>query len=104
MFTVLRRFAIAMTMGLEYLILGYVDFQCFLCFSISFLPMFLFLRVVATDAVRFSVFLMIAGSVVAAIYDLTFDAIGYVVGNKSSGRLREHYLDRWSNSTAIGLI
>ncbi|GMT14790.1 hypothetical protein PFISCL1PPCAC_6087 [Pristionchus fissidentatus] len=55
MFTVLRRFSIAMTMGLEYVVLG----------------------VVASYAVRLSVFLMIAGSIVAAIYDLAFDLLGY---------------------------
>uniref|UniRef100_A0A914ZLP4 Sugar phosphate transporter domain-containing protein n=1 Tax=Parascaris univalens TaxID=6257 RepID=A0A914ZLP4_PARUN len=55
MFTVLRRFSIVMTMLLEYLILG----------------------VKASYAIRFSVGLMILGSIIAAVYDLTFDAYGY---------------------------
>ncbi|KAH7726335.1 SQV-7 protein [Aphelenchoides avenae] len=55
MFTVLRRFSIFMTMVLEYFVL----------------------RVQPPFAVKISVFLMIFGSFVAAIYDLTFDAYGY---------------------------
>ncbi|GMT26443.1 hypothetical protein PFISCL1PPCAC_17740, partial [Pristionchus fissidentatus] len=55
MFAVRRRFSIAMTTGLEYVVQ----------------------RVVASYAVRLSVFLLIAGSVVAAIYDLAFDLLGY---------------------------
>ncbi|CAD6199178.1 unnamed protein product [Caenorhabditis auriculariae] len=55
MFTVLRRFSILMTMILEYVILG-ID---------------------SSRAVRISVGLMILGSLIAAIYDLAFDALGY---------------------------
>ncbi|KHN87968.1 UDP-sugar transporter sqv-7 [Toxocara canis] len=55
MFTVLRRFSILMTMILERVILG----------------------VSASFAVRVSVGLMILGSIIAAIYDLTFSAYGY---------------------------
>ncbi|CAJ0606074.1 unnamed protein product [Cylicocyclus nassatus] len=57
MFTVLRRFSILMTMILEYYILG----------------------VNASRAVRISVCLMIAGSVIAALFDLTFDLYGYIL-------------------------
>ncbi|KJH45858.1 putative arginine--tRNA ligase [Dictyocaulus viviparus] len=57
MFTVLRRFSILMTMVLEYYILG----------------------VSATRAVRISVCLMIAGSIIAALFDLTFDLWGYIL-------------------------
>lgn len=57
MFTVLRRFSILMTMILEYYILG----------------------VNASKAVRISVCLMIAGSVIAALFDLTFDLWGYTL-------------------------
>ncbi|KAJ1365007.1 UDP-sugar transporter sqv-7 [Parelaphostrongylus tenuis] len=57
MFTVLRRFSILMTMVLEYYILG----------------------VSATRAVRIAVGLMIAGSIIAAIFDLTFDLWGYTL-------------------------
>ncbi|KAK6059264.1 hypothetical protein COOONC_03106 [Cooperia oncophora] len=55
MFTVLRRFSILMTMVLEYYILN----------------------VKATRAVRISVCMMIAGSIIAALFDLTFDLWGY---------------------------
>ncbi|EFO27257.2 hypothetical protein LOAG_01225 [Loa loa] len=55
MFTVLRRFSILMTMVLEYVILG----------------------VKASYAVKISVALMILGSVIAAVFDLTFDVWGY---------------------------
>ncbi|VDN52130.1 unnamed protein product [Dracunculus medinensis] len=55
MFTVLRRFSILMTMIMEYLILG----------------------TKASFAVRVSVAMMMLGSVVAALYDLTFDVYGY---------------------------
>uniref|UniRef100_A0A914WA94 Sugar phosphate transporter domain-containing protein n=1 Tax=Plectus sambesii TaxID=2011161 RepID=A0A914WA94_9BILA len=57
MFTVLRRFSIFMTMVLEFLVLG----------------------VRAPYAVRLSVGLMILGSFIAAIYDLSFDAYGYTL-------------------------
>jgi len=57
MFTVLRRFSIFMTMLLEFFIL----------------------KVQPPFAVKFSVFLMIFGSFIAAIYDLTFDAYGYTL-------------------------
>ncbi|CAI4221514.1 unnamed protein product [Auanema sp. JU1783] len=57
MFTVLRRFSIFMTMVLEYYILG----------------------VNASRAIRISVGLMILGSVIAAVYDLTFDMVGYIL-------------------------
>jgi len=57
MFTVLRRFSILMTMILEFLILG----------------------VRASYGVRLSVGLMILGSMIAALYDLSFDAYGYVL-------------------------
>ncbi|EYC06787.1 hypothetical protein Y032_0074g892 [Ancylostoma ceylanicum] len=57
MFTVLRRFSILMTMVLEYYILG----------------------VNASRAVRISVCLMIAGSIIAALFDLTFDLWGYTL-------------------------
>ncbi|CAG9535631.1 unnamed protein product [Cercopithifilaria johnstoni] len=55
MFTVLRRFSILMTMVLEYIVLG----------------------VKASYAVKISVALMILGSVIAAVFDLTFDVWGY---------------------------
>ncbi|CAD5212285.1 unnamed protein product [Bursaphelenchus okinawaensis] len=55
MFTVLRRFSIFLTMVFEYLLLGT---------NVPF-------------ATKVSVFLMIFGSFIAAIYDLTFDAYGY---------------------------
>lgn len=57
MFTVLRRFSILLTMILEYFILN----------------------VKASSTVRLSVALMIFGSIVAAIYDLAFDAYGYAL-------------------------
>ncbi|VDD87120.1 unnamed protein product [Enterobius vermicularis] len=57
MFTVLRRFSILMTMILEYIVLG----------------------VKASYAVKFSVGLMILGSIIAALYDLAFDAYGYTL-------------------------
>ncbi|VDO63028.1 unnamed protein product [Haemonchus placei] len=57
MFTVLRRFSILMTMVLEYYILG----------------------VKASRAVRVSVCMMIAGSIIAALFDLTFDLWGYTL-------------------------
>jgi len=57
MFTVLRRFSILLTMVLEYLIL---------CAMPSF-------------AVKSSIFLMIFGSFVAAINDLSFDTYGYML-------------------------
>uniref|UniRef100_A0A8R1HW70 TPT domain-containing protein n=2 Tax=Caenorhabditis japonica TaxID=281687 RepID=A0A8R1HW70_CAEJA len=57
MFTVLRRFSILMTMVLEFYILG----------------------VKASKAVKISVGLMIGGSFIAAIYDLSFDAFGYTM-------------------------
>lgn len=57
MFTVLRRFSILMTMILEYFILG----------------------IKASYAVRFSIGLMIFGSIIAALYDLAFDAYGYTL-------------------------
>lgn len=56
MFTVLRRFSIPMTMGLEWLLLG----------------------VVASKQVQFSVFLMVAGAVLAGIADLSFNLVGYL--------------------------
>ncbi|KAK0406220.1 hypothetical protein QR680_018441 [Steinernema hermaphroditum] len=55
MFTVLRRFSILMTMILEFVVL----------------------RVRPTLAVKVSVGLMILGSMIAAIYDLSFDSYGY---------------------------
>uniref|UniRef100_A0AC35TJ00 TPT domain-containing protein n=1 Tax=Rhabditophanes sp. KR3021 TaxID=114890 RepID=A0AC35TJ00_9BILA len=55
MFTVLRRFSILITMILEFFILG----------------------VTASKAVKWSVFLMIIGSIIAGVYDLSFDALGY---------------------------
>uniref|UniRef100_A0A1I7TV97 TPT domain-containing protein n=1 Tax=Caenorhabditis tropicalis TaxID=1561998 RepID=A0A1I7TV97_9PELO len=57
MFTVLRRFSILMTMILEFYILD----------------------VKASKAVKISVGLMIGGSFIAAIYDLSFDALGYTM-------------------------
>ncbi|VDM96344.1 unnamed protein product [Thelazia callipaeda] len=57
MFTVLRRFSILMTMVMEYIILG----------------------VKAPCAVKFSVGLMILGSVIAALFDLSFDTLGYLM-------------------------
>uniref|UniRef100_A0A158PAF9 TPT domain-containing protein n=1 Tax=Angiostrongylus cantonensis TaxID=6313 RepID=A0A158PAF9_ANGCA len=57
MFTVLRRFSILMTMVLEYYILG----------------------ISATRAVRLAVGLMIAGSIIAAFFDLAFDLWGYTL-------------------------
>ncbi|CAI5442479.1 unnamed protein product [Caenorhabditis angaria] len=57
MFTVLRRFSILMTMILEFYIL----------------------EVRASRAVKISVGLMILGSFIAAIYDLTFDSVGYMM-------------------------
>ncbi|WKX95209.1 hypothetical protein Q1695_012011 [Nippostrongylus brasiliensis] len=57
MFTVLRRFSILMTMVLEYVILG----------------------VKASRAVKISVCLMIVGSIIAALFDLTFDLWGYTL-------------------------
>uniref|UniRef100_A0AC34GQM0 Sugar phosphate transporter domain-containing protein n=1 Tax=Panagrolaimus sp. ES5 TaxID=591445 RepID=A0AC34GQM0_9BILA len=57
MFTVLRRFSILLTMIFEYFIL----------------------RVQPPFAVKVSVFLMIFGSFVAAIYDLSFDGYGYTL-------------------------
>lgn len=57
MFTVLRRFSILLTMVLEWVVL----------------------RETPTFAVKFSVFLMIFGSMVAAIFDLSFDTLGYVL-------------------------
>lgn len=56
MFTVLRRFSIPMTMGLEWLLLG----------------------VVASKQVQFSVFLMVAGAVLAGMADLSFNLVGYL--------------------------
>uniref|UniRef100_A0A0R3RSD5 TPT domain-containing protein n=1 Tax=Elaeophora elaphi TaxID=1147741 RepID=A0A0R3RSD5_9BILA len=55
MFTVLRRFSILLTMVLEYIVLG----------------------VKASYAVKVSVGLMILGSLIAAVFDLTFDVCGY---------------------------
>lgn len=55
MFTVLRRFSILMTMILEFFVFG----------------------IKPTFAIKVSVFLMIFGSIVAAIYDLNFDVYGY---------------------------
>ncbi|KAE9554199.1 hypothetical protein FO519_002563 [Halicephalobus sp. NKZ332] len=55
MFTVLRRFSIFLTMVFEYFIL----------------------RVTPPFSVKISVFLMIFGAFIAAIYDLAFDAYGY---------------------------
>ncbi len=57
MFTVLRRFTIPMTMGLEWVLLG----------------------VVASAQVQLSVFLMVLGAFVAALSDLSFDAVGYTL-------------------------
>lgn len=57
MLTVLRRFSIVMTMILELYIL----------------------RKHPSLAVQFSVFLMVIGAIVAAMYDLTFDLNGYIV-------------------------
>ncbi|CEF59483.1 PLAT/LH2 domain and DENN domain and RUN domain and Triose-phosphate transporter domain and dDENN domain and uDENN domain and Lipase/lipooxygenase, PLAT/LH2 domain-containing protein [Strongyloides ratti] len=57
MFTVLRRFSILITMILE----------------------FMLLKVRPTFAVKVSVFLMILGSIVAAINDLAFDTYGYIL-------------------------
>ncbi|KAL3077236.1 hypothetical protein niasHS_013225 [Heterodera schachtii] len=57
MFTVLRRFSILLTMLLEYTMLGEVP----------------------TFGVKLSVFLMIFGSAVAAVFDLSFDLFGYVL-------------------------
>lgn len=56
MFTVLRRFSIPITMGLEWLLLG----------------------VVASRQVQFSVFLMVAGAVLAGMADLSFNLVGYL--------------------------
>jgi len=57
MFTVLRRVSILMTMVFEYSLLG-IQFPF---------------------AIKVSVFLMIFGSFIAALYDLTFDAYGYTL-------------------------
>ncbi|GMR36634.1 hypothetical protein PMAYCL1PPCAC_06829, partial [Pristionchus mayeri] len=82
MFTVLRRFSIAMTMGLEYVILG----------------------VVASYAVRLSVFLMIAGSVVAAVYDLTFDLLGYsyILANDAATAANGVYMKKKLDANELG--
>lgn len=55
MFTVMRRFSILMTLIGEYFVLG----------------------IVAKRSVKFSVFLMILGAIIAAVNDLTFDTFGY---------------------------
>ena len=69
MFTVLRRFSILTTMIMEFYVLGFVQFRYFVSSSIF--------RTVATRSVRVSVGLMILGSIIAAFYDLSFDAFGY---------------------------
>ncbi|CAK5040801.1 unnamed protein product [Meloidogyne enterolobii] len=74
MFTVLRRFSIFLTMLFEYFILGY------LFLKINFLSISLiFYRIIPTFGVKFSVFLMIFGSAIAAMFDLSFDSLGYLL-------------------------
>ncbi|VDO25717.1 unnamed protein product [Onchocerca flexuosa] len=82
MFTVLRRFSILMTMVLEYVILG----------------------VKASYAVKISVALMILGSVIAAVFDLTFDVWGYsmILTNDICTAANSVYMKQKLNAKKLG--
>ncbi|KAF7636082.1 hypothetical protein Mgra_00004528 [Meloidogyne graminicola] len=82
MFTVLRRFSIFLTMLFEYFILG----------------------IVPTFGVKFSVFLMIFGSAIAAMFDLSFDSIGYLLIciNNFATALNGVYMKKKLNSKDLG--
>uniref|UniRef100_A0A914KWB8 Sugar phosphate transporter domain-containing protein n=1 Tax=Meloidogyne incognita TaxID=6306 RepID=A0A914KWB8_MELIC len=80
MFTVLRRFSIFLTMLFEYFILG----------------------IIPTFGVKFSVFLMILGSAIAAMFDLSFDSLGYLLicFNNFATALNGVYMKKKLNSKA----
>jgi solute carrier family 35 protein len=82
MFTALRRFSILMTMIGEYLVLGTVP----------------------TRTVAFSVLMMVGGSLVAALYDLQFNARGYILIllNDLFTALNGVYLKKASSSVKVG--
>jgi solute carrier family 35 protein len=82
MFTALRRFSILMTMVGEYLVLGSVP----------------------TRTVALSVLMMVGGSLVAALYDLQFNARGYVLIllNDLFTALNGVYLKKASSSVKVG--
>ncbi|CAK5086619.1 unnamed protein product [Meloidogyne enterolobii] len=97
MFTVLRRFSIFLTMLFEYFILGYI------LFKFNFLSIFLaFYRIIPTFGVKFSVFLMILGSAIAAMFDLSFDSLGYLLicFNNFATALNGVYMKKKLNSKA----
>jgi len=81
MFTVLRRFSIPMTMGLEWLLLG----------------------VAASRSVQFSVFLMVFGAVLAGLADMSFDPVGYlfIFGNNIFTALNGVIMKRTLTSSNI---
>lgn len=82
MFTVLRRFSIFLTMLFEYFILG----------------------IIPTFGVKFSVFLMILGSAIAAMFDLSFDSLGYLLicFNNFATALNGVYMKKKLNSKELG--
>lgn len=84
MFTALRRFSILLTMLGEWWLLGNRP----------------------SNAISFSVFLMVGGAFVAALYDLSFDTYGYllVILNNAFTALNGVYLKKASISNGCGKI